>query len=229
MVDKQHAFYCSGAWRSLSYNIKVERGGKCERCGFTAVTKEDWSKLIGHHKIELTDDNIDDPSISLNPGNIEIICLDCHNKEHRRFGGRHHVYIVWGSPLSGKTTAVKEMMRYGDIVLDMDAIWMAITMQPKYVKPNNIRFNVFALRDALLDQIKTRYGQWYDAFIIGGYPDKSERERLSEMLGAELIYCESTKDECLSRCVDRPAEWRDYIEKWWDDFERTGGYSPRSS
>lgn len=222
MADKIHAFYCSGPWRKLSYKLKIERGGKCERCPFVAATEKEWSMLIGHHKIELTDDNVDDPTVALNPDNVEIICLNCHNKEHRRFGGQHHVYIVWGSPLSGKTTAVREMMRYGDIVLDVDMLWQAVTMQPEYVKPNNVRFNVFALRDALLDQIKTRYGQWHDAFIIGGYPDKYERERVAQSLGAELIYCESTRDECLMRCNDRPDAWRDYVDKWWDDFERSG-------
>lgn len=206
--------------------MKIERGGKCERSG---EILSDLSQLIAHHKIELTEENVNDPSIALNPDNIEIISFAEHNKEHRRFGNRKQVYIVWGSPLSGKTTTVREMSRYGDLILDIDALWQAITMQPKYIKPNNVRFNVFALRDALLDQIKTRYGQWYDAYIIGGYPDKNERYRLSEMLGAELIYCESTKDECLSRCGDRPDVWRDYVNKWWEDFERSNGDSPHPS
>lgn len=223
-MDKLHAFYCGKDWREFSYRLKVERGGKCERCGFIAATKEDWGLLIGHHKKKLTEDNVGDPAISLNPELTEIICLYCHNKEHRRFGHRKRVYIVWGSPLSGKTTAVREMARYGDIVLDMDQLWQAITLLPKYSKPDNCRFNVFALRDNLLDQIKTRYGQWYDAYVIGGYPDKSERDRLAQTLGAELIYCESDKAECLRRRKEsgRPEIWDKYILDWWDTYERTG-------
>jgi hypothetical protein len=113
-------------------------------------------------------------------------------------------------------------MQYGDIVLDMDRLWEAITMQPEYIKPNNVRFNVFALRDNLLDQIKTRYGQWYDAYIIGGYPDANERERLVKTLGAELIYCEATEQECYDRRREsgKPAEWDEYIKKWWADYRR---------
>jgi hypothetical protein len=128
---------------------------------------------------------------------------------------------VYGSPLSGKTTLVRDMMRYGDIVLDLDELWQAITLQPKYIKPNNVRFNVFKLRDELLDQIKTRYGKWDDAYIIGGYPDKYERERLAKEIGAELIYCESTKEECLERRIksNKPIEWDDYIREWWDKYE----------
>ena len=223
-MDKVHDFYCHKPWRNLSYCLKVQRGGRCERCGFVAVTKEDWAQLIGHHKVELTEENVDDPTISLNPDLIEITCLDCHNKEHRRFGHRKQVYIVWGSPLSGKTSAVREMMRVGDIVLDIDRLWSAITMQPEYSKPDNVRFNVFALRDNLLDQIKTRHGQWYDAYVIGGYPDKYDRERIAQTLGAELVYCESTMQECFDRRREsgRPEKWDQYITDWWTTYERTG-------
>lgn len=224
IMDKVHQFYCSRPWRNLSYQIKVERGGRCARCNFVAATKDDWSKLIGHHTTQLTEQNINDPLISLNPDKIEIICLDCHNKEHRRFGHTKQVYIVWGSPLSGKTTLVKEIMQYGDIVLDIDRLWQAVTLQDECIKPNNCRFNIFALRDNLLDQIKTRYGQWYNAYIIGGYPSKYERERVAKDLGAELIYCDATQDECYERrkLSGRPDVWDDYIRSWWSEFERTG-------
>lgn len=218
-MGKLHRFLCSKPWRDISFSLKIQAGGKCARCGNII---KDFSYLIGHHKIELTEDNVDDPAISLNPELIEIVCLNCHNKEHRRFGHKQNVYIVWGSPLSGKTTAVRQMMQYGDIVLDMDALWQAVTFQPEYIKPNNVRFNIFAVRDNLLDQIKTRYGQWYDAWVIGGYPDKYERERLAQTLGAELIYCESTVQECLDRRREsgRPEKWDEYILDWWEKFDR---------
>ncbi len=216
-MDKLHAFYCSKPWRDLSLRLKIERGGKCERTGEIFA---DMSQLIAHHKIELTEDNVDDPAVSLNPDNIEIISFTEHNKEHRRFGHAKQVNIVWGAPLSGKSSLVREMMRYGDIVMDIDALWQAVTMQPEYVKPDPCRFNVFALRDAMLDQIKTRYGQWYTAWVVGGYPDKYERERLAQTLGAELIYCEATMNECLNRRAEsgRPERWDEYIRDWFDRF-----------
>lgn len=218
-MDKLHAFYCSKPWRELAYTLKVGAGGRCARCSEIIL---DFGFLIGHHKILLTEENVDDPNVSLNPQHIEIICLDCHNAEHRRFGHSKRVYIVWGSPLSGKTTAVRQMMQYGDIVLDIDALWQAVTMQPEYIKPDNCRYNLFALRDNLLDQIKTRYGQWYDAYVIGGYPDKYERERLQQNLGAELIQCDSTREECIARLEQsgKPQAWKKYIDDWWERFER---------
>lgn len=217
-MDKLHQFYCSKPWRELSYNLKIKINGKCNRCGETIV---DFSKLIGHHKVELDESNVNDPKVSLNPELIEIICHDCHNKEHRRFGNKKNVYIVYGSPLSGKTTLVRELIQYGDIVLDIDALWQAVSFQEEYVKPKNVRFNIFKLRDELLDQIKTRYGNWYDAYVIMSLPDKYERERLRESLGAKLIYCEATKEECINRLdkSDKPRQWLDYINEWWDKYE----------
>lgn len=217
IMDKLHQFYCSKIWRELSYKLKIARGGKCERTGEVFT---DLSQLIAHHKIELNENNVDNPSIALNPDNIEIISFKEHNKEHRRFGNKKNVYIVYGSPLSGKTTLVRELMQYGDIVLDIDELWQAVTLQDKYIKPKNVRFNIFALRDNLLDQIKTRYGQWYDCYIIGGYPDKYERARISKELGAELIYCESTKEECIERAIreGRPEQWIKYINEWFDKY-----------
>jgi hypothetical protein len=121
---------------------------------------------------------------------------------------------------------VKDMAHYGDIVMDMDALFQAVTLQPMHVKPDNVRFNVFRLRDCLLDQIKTRYGMWQDAYIINGLPNKYERERAAQSYGAELLYCDSTRDECLKRRREsgRPDEWDNFIIDWWTEFDK---YSPR--
>lgn len=220
-MDKRHTFYQSRTWREFIYALKVARGGKCAHCGEII---EEWSLLIGHHTpTELTEDNVDDARISLNPDNIEIVCLRDHNKSHRRdWNHAKRVYIVYGSPLSGKTTLVRQATRPGDIIMDIDALWQAVTFQPEFVKPNRCKYNIFPLRDLLIDQIKTRYGQWCDAYIIAGYPDKYEREQLAQTLGAELIYCESTREECLMRAEKRPKEWIQYVNDWWDRYERNG-------
>jgi 5-methylcytosine-specific restriction endonuclease McrA len=35
-----------------------------------------------HHKIWLTEENINDPSVTLNLDNLEALCEVCHAKEH---------------------------------------------------------------------------------------------------------------------------------------------------
>ena len=51
------------------------RFGVCERCGQPKGT-------IVHHKIHLDETNITDDNITLNFDNLELLCIECHNKEH---------------------------------------------------------------------------------------------------------------------------------------------------
>jgi len=216
--DFSRQLYVSKAWRDLRFNLIVERGPVCQQCGKVML---DISKLIAHHRIALSPANINNLDVVLNKNNIHLICFLCHNAVHKRYGyNQHNVYIVYGSPLSGKNTLVNQLSIYGDMVLDIDKIYQRISGQALYDKPNNLRFNVFALRDKMIDMIRTRYGVWHDCYIVGGYPNKQERERLSRELGAELIFVESTKEECYQRVVasGKSNDWYKYIDKWWREY-----------
>lgn len=221
-------FYASQKWRTLRLAIILERTNekgelRCEKCG-EIIT--DTIKAIAHHKVELTPENVNDYSISLNPDLIEIVCPDCHNKEHNRFGhsNEREVYIVFGAPLSGKHTYVKQEARRGDIFVDMDYLYQAVSMLPSFDKPDNLYVNVKGIYNLLIDNIKTRYGRWNNAWIVGGFADKYRREKLAVDLGAELIFCEASEQECLARLeLDedrkyRKNEWKQYIEKWFTRF-----------
>ncbi len=214
-------FYSCKAWRDLSFLCRTESGGKCSKCNNIFA---DISKLKAHHKMELTPDNINDSNISLNKSNIEVLCTDCHNREHYRFtSDKQNVYIVWGSPLSGKNTYVKEVMNYGDMIIDIDSIYKCISGLPIYNKPNTLKYNVFKIRDLLYDMVYTRYGHWHDCYIVGGFANEIERNQLAERLGGELIYIESTKRECIERAAQRPVEWIQYVEDWWREYELNSG------
>lgn len=219
------SFYASEKWinfRQILINerLTIEKEIICEHCG-KPIKK--ISEITLHHIKELTPENVNDVTISLNQNNIMLVHHDCHNKIHHRFGYKpsHNVYIVFGSPLSGKNTYVEEYMQRGDIVIDMDRLYEAVSMLPNYDKPNNLLSNVRVIHNALIDNIKTRYGKWNNAWIIGGYADKYKRERLANELGAEIIFCDVSKEECLRRLeVDpdrkyRKDEWKEYIEKWF--------------
>lgn len=78
---KLHNFYRSKKWNKLKLFFYFKKNAKCEKCGRLLGKKE----FNVHHKIELTDENVDDPTISLNEGLLELLCIDCHNLEHNRF------------------------------------------------------------------------------------------------------------------------------------------------
>lgn len=218
------SFYASEKWQKFRKLIISERGLKCEHCG-EMVTKP--GDLTIHHIEELTPENVYDYSVSLNPENMMVVHHECHNEIHGRFGhvgkGRQ-VYIVYGPPLSGKHSFVKENIKRGDMVVDMDRLYEAISMLPSYDKPDQLFTNVIGIHNQLIDNIKTRLGKWNNAWIIGGYADKYKRERLANDLGAELIFCDVSKEECLRRLeLDesrqyRQREWEGYIDKWFEQY-----------
>ena len=216
-------FYKSKQWERFMAALKQERINDegfiiCAHCGEPIIKKYD---CIGHHIEELTLENVNDYSISLNPDNVELIHFRCHNKAHRRFGseGVREVYIVYGSPCSGKSTFVRESAGENDIILDIDNIYQCITVNDRYIKPERIKENVFGIRDCILDMIKCRRGKWYTAWIIGSYPLLMERVRLETMLGAKSIFIDTDKETCLNRARYRPKEYQQFVEDWWNKFQ----------
>ena len=228
-TPKLLAFYKSRKWINFVDCLRHERTGEdgillCEHCGKPILKKYD---CVGHHITELTDENVDDVNISLNVDNVSLIHFRCHNELHKRFGFSErliqHVYIVYGAPCSGKSKYVSEIAETTDIIIDIEKLWSAIKADKcsTYEKPAELKQNVFALRDILLDNIKVRRGRWTNAYIVGGYPLQAERERLAEILNADkLIFIDTPKEECLLRAETK--EMKEYIELW---FER---YTPPS-
>lgn len=220
-----NTFYRSKAWEKLIKILRLERVNHegeliCAYCGKPIVKAYD---CIAHHKIELTEENVNDADISLNPNNIILIHHKCHNIIHNKLQhSRRSVYIIYGSPLSGKTSYVNDIKSEGDLIIDLDSIWSCVSGCDRYVKPARLNSVVFGMRDYLLDCIKYRRGKWLNAYIIGGYPLISERERLAKELGAELIFIDTDKDECINRlmnCEDRDfKEWIKYIDDWWSKY-----------
>ena len=224
-------FYRSKEWENLLKVLKndpkrMDAMGNiiCAHCGKPIVKKYD---CIGHHTIELTEENYTDYNISLNPDLIELVHHKCHNLIHNKlFSGGRQVFIVYGSPLAGKSSWVAENMAEGDLIIDIDNIWECISGQPRYVKPQRLRSCVFSVRDNLLESVKYRRGKWLNAYIIGGYPFKAERERLIDSLGAREVFIDTSYEECVNRlmsCEDRDKKlWEQYIADWW--LQHQGGY-----
>ncbi len=219
-------FYQSKDWRELLQIIKAERltaSGEliCQHCGKQIVYAYD---CIGHHKVPLTEENVNDVTISLNPENIMLVHHRCHNLIHNKLQQQQQkVFVVYGPPLAGKSTYVKKSMNNGDMVLDIDSVWECVSGLPRYIKPARLNAVVFGVRDCILEAVRYRRGKWLNAYIIGGYPLSSERERLLSLLQAEEIFIDTSKDICMQRLNmtedgrDK-KEWERYIEQWFERY-----------
>ena len=212
-------FYQSREWTRLKTGLMLERMDadgilRCARCGEPIVARYD---CIGHHVIELTDANVTDAAVSLNPDNIELVHFRRHNAIHERFGTyQRRVFLVYGAPCAGKSTWVRANASADDLILDIDALWEAVCVSDRYHKPPRLAQNVFGLRDCMIDQIRVRAGKWRRAFVVGGYPLRSERDRMCGMLGAEPVFIDTDKADCLARAEN--DKWRGYISDWFDAY-----------
>lgn len=195
----------------------------CEHCGKPIVRAYD---CIGHHVKELTEENVNDAEVSLNPDNVMLVHHRCHNKIHHKLSYNYwdrQVWLVYGAPMSGKSSYVEGVKECGDLIVDMDSIWQCVSGCDRYVKPDRLRSIVFGVRDKLLDDVRYRRGKWQRAYVIGGYPLISERDRLCRELGAREVFIDVSMNECLMRlesCDDGrdKKEWKKFIEGWFESY-----------
>lgn len=218
-------FYQSKEWEDFRKVVIMSRFNDCgeticEYCGKPIVKQYD---IIAHHKEYLTEQNVNDATIALNQSNIELVHHACHNRIHDKLGAvSQKVYLVYGPPLSGKTTYVKNIIGAGDFVVDMDSIWQCVSGRERYKKDGRLNAVVFGVRNNLLEAVKYRRGKWNNAYIIGGYPLSGERNRIAKELGAELVYLPATKEECIERLgmdeLRDKKEWKKFIEDWFEKY-----------
>lgn len=83
-----NGFYTSKAWRMTRDAYYALKCGTCERCarevqdGVRRI--EDMRPgIIVHHKKELTPENINDPVVALSFDNLELVCDEHHNRQHK--------------------------------------------------------------------------------------------------------------------------------------------------
>lgn len=88
--EQKRKFYNSYAWHKLRKQV-YERDKECQECkrnGRVAIDVYELSnngrkviKLVAHHRKELEHY----PELALDINNIEMVCVECHEKIHERF------------------------------------------------------------------------------------------------------------------------------------------------
>lgn len=209
-------FYRSKEWQTLRNEIKLQRLNDrgfnvCEYCSKEIVKPYD---CICHHKIHLNETNVFDVSISLNPDNIQLVHHACHNKIHEKGFNVKKVYIVYGSPCSGKSTFVNKVCGENDLIIDIDRIYQAINNN----RSNVLFTNVMQIYRQCIDMIKTRNGNWSNAYIVRGLPTSGERERLVNEVNGELIFIDTPKEICLERSKEKGKEYYKFVNDWFEKY-----------
>lgn len=82
-----HPFYMTGKWKACRKAYMAKHHYICERCGRPAD--------VVHHKIPLCGtDYYDNPEKCFGEDNLECLCHQCHNREHRKKQAVADGYII---------------------------------------------------------------------------------------------------------------------------------------
>ena len=105
MYNSLHSFRVSKEMQDARNRLMLRENMICQYCGKLIHKKYD---AIAHHIEELTMLNVNLP-IALDLNNLMLVHRRCHDEIHERFGFyTQHRYLVYGNPLSGKTTYVNK-------------------------------------------------------------------------------------------------------------------------
>ena len=88
MFNKAVEFYNGKAWKLVKRQA-IDRATGPDGFVYDEISGEKIVKkgdIIVHHVVELTDENVDDFSVSLNLDNLRVVSFDHHNQIHNRFG-----------------------------------------------------------------------------------------------------------------------------------------------
>lgn len=239
--DFAKSLYNSKEWRAIREFIFKKYHGLCAECGRPGEEV--------HHIEWLKPTNINNPEITLGEDNLILLCKDCHFNIHRKtnpltknFKKKQKLtsdgtyfdeegnlcecktYIVYGAPASGKTSYVKEHKKEGDLVVDLDLLMQAISMEDKSNIANNLLDVAIGIRDYIYTRIEDKTVDSKNIWVIGLLPDKSQRQELEQRLKAELVFIDATLEECIDRAMldeDRKNKelHKDLIEKWFAKYK----------
>lgn len=223
-----HAFYKSPRWKRTRI-AQLRRNPLCAEC-----------QRHGLVVVATTVDHVTPIKASgawMDAGNLQSLCVACHNRktadEMRQAPAAEAagVVIVCGPPGSGKTRYVRERARRGDLIVDLDALFVALSGLPWYEKPDELLPYAAAARDAVIDRLQR--GGLRQAWIIMGGAKRAQREALAARLHATVVMLDVAPDECLRRIqqderrADRWRAWEPLVRDWWREYEQGTEHTTR--
>lgn len=202
-------------WRKVSEMYR-DKHPVCERC--EELYSNTSAAALTHHirPIEKGGNRLD-------TDNLWALCKRCHGDVHSsRVQGYAKAYVICGPPGVGKTTYVQDRLRWGDLVVDVDYLWRALTGLEMRAKPEPVYPLVMDVRDFLLD--KLRHPTSVDrAWVVATAPRAEKRQQLASETNGEIVLLLSDREEIKRRIredetrsdVDQQLE---LVEEWFDAY-----------
>ncbi len=189
-------------WRRTKNAYLEAQGHQCEQCDARATA--------AHHKSPIREGGDSDD------GNLEALCHSCHGRitaaekrVDRLLGpGRPSSPESWietiilnGPPGAGKSRHVEKRRRRGDIVVDMDRLYVALSHLKERDKPNELLPFVVAARDAVIRRIAAGSQNVRRAWILSSSSDSPMVAALGRRLRAKVVYLDVDGKTCGGRML----------------------------
>lgn len=128
------------------------------------------------------------------------------------------VYLIYGSPCSGKTTYVKEHLKTGDIVCDIDKLYAAMCFNEEHNEELYAKEVACMLHENLLDIIRDRKGNWKNAYVVSLANTPERVEKAKERVNADkAIFIDTPYEVCMERAKERPFYFQWIIQEWFSN------------
>lgn len=116
------------------------------------------------------------------------------------------VTVVAGPPGAGKSRYVKERAQPGDLILDWDALYVALSGLPEHSRPDEgqgagVTWYATHLFEAAIEKLTTNPEHLNAVWVITSSLER--RQDLPSRLGARLVVLGSDPQECKQRLRDR--------------------------
>lgn len=126
------------------------------------------------------------------------------------------VFFIHGAPCSGKSTYVKEHLKRGDIVCDVDELYTAISQNEQHDAELYAHKVACELFNHLLDIVRDRKGNWKNAYVISTANTTEQVEEMKERIHAdEAVFVDTPFEVCMERAENRPFYFQWIIEEWF--------------
>lgn len=127
------------------------------------------------------------------------------------------VYLIYGSPCSGKSTYIKEHIQRGDLVCDVDLIYGAITNSDQHNAELYTHEVACQLDSALKEIIRERKGNWKNAYVVSLANTEEKLQKAKDQINAdECIFIDTPYKVCMERAKDRPFYFQWIIQEWFE-------------
>lgn len=127
------------------------------------------------------------------------------------------VYLIYGSPCSGKSTFIKEHLQRGDLVCDVDLIYGAITNSIPHDAELYTHEVACQLDGALKEIIYDRRGNWKNAYVVSLANTEEKLQKAKDQINAdECIFIDTPYEVCMERAKERPFYFQWIIQEWFE-------------